>query len=183
MIKRREILFAVATITLLVGIGCKRSTMTADFASRRQVVREYRTLHKEQAATALERPEASVVSGACATDKKSSATAAPKRKAMVVIPVEENATKPVVAAVPQHVEHTEKMAAETKKKQRPIKKEMDERLSRGLLMTIFGGVAVALGIIFINLAPTGLFIFAFSIVFLVGLVSLISYWANPKPKM
>ena len=63
------------------------------------------------------------------------------------------------------------------------KKEMNPQLSRALWMTIPGGLAVILGILLYGVAPTGLFIFAFSLVFLVGLVSLILYWANPKPKM
>jgi activator of 2-hydroxyglutaryl-CoA dehydratase len=69
------------------------------------------------------------------------------------------------------------------KKRKKEKKEMDPRLSRALVMTIGGGAAVILGIALYGVAPTGLFIFAFSFVFLVGLVSLILYWANPKPKM
>ncbi|HWZ23162.1 MAG TPA: hypothetical protein VNW06_10940 [Cytophagaceae bacterium] len=69
------------------------------------------------------------------------------------------------------------------KKIKKGKKEMDPRLSRALLMTIAGGAAVILGIALYSVAPTGLFIFAFSFVFLVGLVSLILYWSNPKPKM
>ncbi len=63
------------------------------------------------------------------------------------------------------------------------KKEMNPRLSRALWLTIPGGLAVTLGILLYGVAPTGLFIFAFSIVFLIGLISLISYWINPKPKM
>ena len=63
------------------------------------------------------------------------------------------------------------------------KKEMNPRLSRALWMMIPGGLAVILGILLYSVAPTGLFIFAFSIVFLVGLVSFILYLANPKPKM
>ena len=69
------------------------------------------------------------------------------------------------------------------KAEQKANKEMDPRLSRGLLMTIFGGIATTLGIVFMAYAPTGLFVFAFGIVFLVGLVTLIMYWANPKPKM
>lgn len=64
-----------------------------------------------------------------------------------------------------------------------IEKEMDPRLSRGLWMAIFGGVATTLGIVFKDYAPTGLFVFAFGIVFVIGMVTLILYWANPKPKM
>ncbi len=64
-----------------------------------------------------------------------------------------------------------------------IKKEMNPRLSRALWMMIPGGLAVILGILLYPVAPTGLFIFAFSIVFLAGLVSLLLYLANPKPKM
>lgn len=69
------------------------------------------------------------------------------------------------------------------KENKKINKETDPRLSRALIMTIFGGIATTLGIVFMGYAPTGLFIFAFGIVFLVGIVSLIMYLANPKPKM
>ncbi len=69
------------------------------------------------------------------------------------------------------------------KKIKREKKEMNPTLSRALWMTIPGGLAVILGIALYSVAPTGLFIFAFSLVFLVGFVSLILYWANPKPKM
>lgn len=68
-------------------------------------------------------------------------------------------------------------------KRERTRKEMNPRLSRALWMTIPGGLAVILGILLYGVAPTGLFIFAFSIVFLAGLVSLILYLANPKPKM
>jgi len=64
-----------------------------------------------------------------------------------------------------------------------IEKDMDPRLSRGLWMAIFGGVATTLGIVFKDYAPTGLFVFAFGIIFVIGMVTLILYWANPKPKM
>jgi hypothetical protein len=74
------------------------------------------------------------------------------------------------------------MKKEITKRER-ARKEMNPRLSRALWMTIPGGLAVVLGILLYGVAPTGLFIFAFSIVFLVGLVSLIIYLANPKPKM
>jgi hypothetical protein len=50
-------------------------------------------------------------------------------------------------------------------------------------MTIFGGIATTLGIVFMAYAPTGLFVFAFGLVFLIGAVILIMYLANPKPKM
>ncbi len=82
-------------------------------------------------------------------------------------------------------EHTSTIAPEERKevRQRQVKKEVDPRLSRGLWMTIFGGLATALGIIFMAYAPTGLFVFAFGIVFLVGVITLIMYKANPKPKM
>jgi lipopolysaccharide export LptBFGC system permease protein LptF len=69
------------------------------------------------------------------------------------------------------------------KDQQKLNKEMDPRLSRGLLMAIFGGIATTLGIVFMGYAPTGLFVFAFAIVFIIGMVNLIMYWANPKPKM
>lgn len=69
------------------------------------------------------------------------------------------------------------------KAQKKIQKETDPRLSRALWMTIFGGVATTLGIVFMAYAPTGLFVFAFGLVFIVGIVSLIMYLANPKPKM
>jgi hypothetical protein len=69
------------------------------------------------------------------------------------------------------------------KKKDNIKKDRDPRYTRALIMTIFGGLATALGIIAINVAPTGLFIFIFGLVFIVGVVSLISYWINPKPTL
>ncbi len=69
------------------------------------------------------------------------------------------------------------------KEKKEIKKETDPRLSRGLWMTIFGGIATTLGIVFMGYAPTGLFVFAFGIVFIVGVVTLIMYLSNPKPKM
>lgn len=69
------------------------------------------------------------------------------------------------------------------KAQKRIQKETDPRLSRALWMTIFGGIATTLGIVFMAYAPTGLFVFFFGLVFIVGLVSLIMYLANPKPKM
>jgi hypothetical protein len=69
------------------------------------------------------------------------------------------------------------------KENKNVKKDRDPRYKRALIMTIFGGLATALGIIAINVAPTGLFIFIFGLVFIVGLVSLIMYWANPKPTL
>lgn len=75
-----------------------------------------------------------------------------------------------------------RLKKEISKRER-VKKERDPRLSRALWLAIPGGLAVVLGILLYGVAPTGLLIFAFSIVFLVGLVSLIQYWINPKPKM
>ena len=76
--------------------------------------------------------------------------------------------------------------SETKKeikKLAQIKKERDPRYSRALIMTIFGGLATLGGILAYGVAPTGLFIFVFGVIFIIGLISLIMYLANPKPKM
>jgi hypothetical protein len=69
------------------------------------------------------------------------------------------------------------------KRDRRQKKEKDPRLTTALIMTIFGGIATTLGIVLYAYAPTGLFIFVFGIIFIVGLISLFMYLANPKPKM
>ncbi len=69
------------------------------------------------------------------------------------------------------------------KKSNQINKERDPRYSRALIMTIFGGLATGLGILAMNVAPTGLLVFIFGLIFIIGVVSLIMYWANPRPKM
>ncbi len=79
-----------------------------------------------------------------------------------------------------------KIISKTKKeirKERKQKKEKDPRLTTALIMTIFGGIATGLGIAFNQYAPTGLFVFVFGIVFVIGVISLCMYLANPKPKM
>jgi hypothetical protein len=69
------------------------------------------------------------------------------------------------------------------KKDNKQKKEKDPRLTTALLMIIFGGIATTLGIVFNQYAPTGLFVFVFGIIFIIGVISLCMYLANPKPKM
>lgn len=69
------------------------------------------------------------------------------------------------------------------KKIAKVNKDRDPRYSRALIMTIMGGLVVGLGILANSVAPTGLIVFVFGIIFLIGVVSLISYWANPRPKM
>ena len=69
------------------------------------------------------------------------------------------------------------------KKITKVTKERDPRLSRALIMTIFGGLATGLGILASSVAPTGLLVFIFGVIFIIGVVSLIMYLANPRPKM
>jgi len=63
------------------------------------------------------------------------------------------------------------------------RKGMDPRLSNALAMSIIGASGTTLGILLFSYAPTGALIFAFALVFLVGLISLLMYLANPKPKL
>ncbi len=63
------------------------------------------------------------------------------------------------------------------------KKEANPRLSNARIMTIIGGLGLGFGIATFKFFPTGLLIFLFGIVFLVGIISLIMYLADPKPKL
>jgi hypothetical protein len=104
----------------------------------------------------------------------------------------ENLIEKKIASFPEKAALKEEIASETKnvlktKKEIKInkrpKKEKDPRLTTALIMTIFGGLATTLGIVFNKYAPTGLFVFVFAIIFIIGLISLFMYLANPKPKM
>ncbi|HSZ26493.1 MAG TPA: hypothetical protein VK766_12265 [Cytophagaceae bacterium] len=97
-----------------------------------------------------------------------------------VLPVLQNRDKRLKKIVPKE---NDKKSKGSIKENGKTKKEMHPSLARALVMTIAGGLGVAIGIALYSFASTGLLIFAFSIILIVGLVSLIMYLASPKPKM
>lgn len=160
-------------VLLFLISACKRSALVQRSLAPDQIIMNART-----SASAIERIDQKTLQASISSAHAPSVLAT-KSKILTYTKVKENSTLEARSEIKRE-ETKERQSINKSAKER---KEMNPRLSRALWMTIPSGMAVILGIVLVSYAPTGLFIFAFGIVFLVGLISLFMYLADPKPKL